>query len=144
MRFLLTRLQIFVTLILKPSLLFKLHPNSFLSLIFLMTSLSILIENDSSILKMRWHLPAISFKRLFENHSKSIFPTSPLGSLGNVPKNCSKMIWRIYKNCEKAKNILNWYSISIIIGANYIWQNRIKKLLVWHSNDKSLSSLFLD
>ena len=28
------------------------------------------------------------------------------GSLGNVPKNCSKMVRKIYKNREKAKDIL--------------------------------------
>ena len=52
------------------------------------------------------------------------------GSLGNVPKNSSKMVRKIYKNREKAKNILKWCSISIIIGANYISRNRVKKLLV--------------
>ena len=51
-------------------------------------------------------------------------------SLGNVPKNCSKMVRKIYKNREKAKNILKWCSTSIIIGANYIWRNRVKMLLV--------------
>ena len=72
--FLLTRLQIFATWVSKPSLLFKLIPNSFL-LLFLMTLLSILIEKGSSALKMRWHLSAFAFKKLFENHSKSTFPT---------------------------------------------------------------------
>ena len=52
------------------------------------------------------------------------------GSLENVPKICSKMVRNIYKNREKTKNILKWGSISIIIGANYIWRNRAKKLLV--------------
>ena len=52
------------------------------------------------------------------------------GSLGNVPKACSKMIRKIYKNRDKAKNILKWCSISIIIGANYIWRHRVRKLLV--------------
>ena len=63
-----TRLQIFVTWVSKPSLLFKLIHNSFLSLPFLMTSLSTWIEKSSSVLKMRWHL---SFEFL-----KSTFPTS--------------------------------------------------------------------
>ena len=40
------------------------------------------------------------------------------------------MVQKIYKNHEKAKNTLKWCSIFIIIGANYIWQNRVKKLLV--------------
>ena len=52
------------------------------------------------------------------------------GSLGNISKKCSKMVQKIYKNHEKAKNTLKWCSIFIIIGANYIWQNRVKKLLV--------------
>ena len=47
------------------------------------------------------------------------------GSLGNVPKNCTKMARKIYKNHQKTKNILKWCSIYIIIGANYIWRNRI-------------------
>ena len=51
-------------------------------------------------------------------------------SLGNVPKNCSKMVRKIYKNREKAKKNLKWCSISIIIGANYVCRNRVKKLLV--------------
>ena len=41
-----------------------------------MTSLSILTENGSSTLKMRGHLSAFVFKKLFENHLKSIFPIS--------------------------------------------------------------------
>ena len=58
--FLLSRLQIFATRVSKPSLLFKLIPNSYLLLLFLMTSLSLLkmvksslIEKGSSVLKMR-------------------------------------------------------------------------------------------
>ena len=41
------------------------------------------------------------------------------GSLGNVPKNCSKMVRR-KSILEKVKNTLKWCSISIIFGANYI------------------------
>ena len=52
------------------------------------------------------------------------------GFLGNNPKKCSKMVQKINKNREKAKNILKWCSIFIIIGANFIWQNRVKKLWV--------------
>ena len=58
--FLLSRLQIFATRVSKPSLLFKLIPNSYLLLLFLMTSLSLLkmvksslIEKGSLVLKMR-------------------------------------------------------------------------------------------
>ena len=49
--FLLALLQIFATWVSKPSLLFKLIPNSFLLLLFLMTSLSMLIAKGSSYLK---------------------------------------------------------------------------------------------
>ena len=52
------------------------------------------------------------------------------GFSGNIPKKCSKMVQKINKNREKAKNILKWCSIFIIIGANFIWQNRVKKLWV--------------
>ena len=52
------------------------------------------------------------------------------GSSGNVPKTCSKTVRKIYKNREKAKNILKWCSVSIIIGSNYIWRSRVRKLLV--------------
>ena len=52
------------------------------------------------------------------------------GSFGKVQKNSSKMVTKISKNREKAKNILKWSSISISIAANYIWRNRVKKLLV--------------
>ena len=41
------------------------------------------------------------------------------GSLGNVQKHCSKMVRKIYKNREEAKNILKWCSIFIIMGANH-------------------------
>ena len=43
------------------SLLFKLIPSSFLLLLFLITSLSILIGKGSSVLKMRCHLSAFTF-----------------------------------------------------------------------------------
>jgi len=52
------------------------------------------------------------------------------GSLGNVTKECSKTVRKLYKIRSKAKSILKWCSISIIIGANYIWRNRVKKLLM--------------
>ena len=41
-----------------------------------MTSLSIVIEKGSSVSKMRRHLSAFDFKKLFENHLKSTLPTS--------------------------------------------------------------------
>ena len=65
--FLLSQLQISATRVSKPSLLFKLIPNSYLLLLFLMNSLSILrrvksslIEKGWSVLKMRWKLSAFS------------------------------------------------------------------------------------
>ena len=51
------------------------------------------------------------------------------GSLGNVTKECSKIVHKLCKNRSKAKDILKWCSISVIIGANYIRRNRVKKLL---------------
>ena len=71
--FLLTWLQIFAKWVSKPSLLFELIPNSVLLLLFLMTSLSLLIEKGLCVLKMRWHWSVFAFKKLFENHSKSTF-----------------------------------------------------------------------
>ena len=41
-----------------------------------MTLLSMLIEKGLSVLKMRWQLSAFVFKKLFENLSKIISPTS--------------------------------------------------------------------
>ena len=71
--FLLTWLQIFTTWVSNPKLLFKLIPNSFLLLLFLMTPLSTLIEKGSSVLKMRWHLSAFAFKKLFKTIQKVLF-----------------------------------------------------------------------
>ena len=75
--FLLTRLQIFIAWVSKPSLLFKSTRNSFLSLLCLMTSFIILIKKRSFILETRWHLSALHFKNFFKNRSKTIFPSSP-------------------------------------------------------------------
>ena len=47
----------------------------FFLLLFLMTSLSILIEKGSYVLKVRWHLSAFAFKKLLENYLKAVFPT---------------------------------------------------------------------
>ena len=41
-----------------------------------MTILSILIEKDSSAIKMKLCLSTFGIKKLFQNHSKSIFATS--------------------------------------------------------------------
>ena len=41
-----------------------------------MTLLSMLIEKGSSVLKMRWYLPAFAFKKLFEHNSKNNLPAS--------------------------------------------------------------------
>ena len=71
---------------------FKLIPNSFSLLLFSMTSLSNLIEKDSSVLKMRRDLSAFAFKKLFENHSKSTFPTS---SFSRVTSTFSEHTYRV-------------------------------------------------
>ena len=52
------------------------------------------------------------------------------GSLGTIMKDCSHIVRKLCKNKDKAKEILKWCSISNIIGANYIWRNRVKRLLV--------------
>ena len=63
--FLLTQQRILATWVSKLNLLFKLILNSLLSLFFLMTSLFILIEKDSSVLKMRWHLSTFAIQKVF-------------------------------------------------------------------------------
>ena len=57
------------------------------------------------------------------------------GSLGNVTKGYGSIVRKICRDRSKAKNVLKWCLISNIIGANYIWRNRVKKLLVrWNNN----------
>ena len=51
------------------------------------------------------------------------------GSLGNIESNCYHELKNIIKDKIKLKALLKWCSISVIIGANYIWRNRVKKLL---------------
>ena len=63
--FLLPQQRILATSVSKLNLLFKLILNSLLSLLFLMTSLFILIEKDSSVLKMRWQLSTIAIQKVF-------------------------------------------------------------------------------
>ena len=69
---LLTCLQIFVPYVSKPTLIFKLASNSFLLLLFLMNLLSIQSKRIHQKFKS-----AFAFKKLFENHQKSVFPTYP-------------------------------------------------------------------
>ena len=52
------------------------------------------------------------------------------GSLGNITKECGGIVRILCRDRSKAKNVSKWCSISNIIGANYIWRNRAKKLLV--------------
>ena len=52
------------------------------------------------------------------------------GSMGNITKGCGSIVRKICRDRSKAKNILKWCSISNITRANYIWRNRVKKLLV--------------
>ena len=53
------------------------------------------------------------------------------GSLGNITKECGSIVREICRDKSKAKNVLKWCcSISNVIGANHIWRNRAKKLLV--------------
>ena len=52
------------------------------------------------------------------------------GSLGNITKEHGSIVWKICRDRSKAKNALKWCSVSNVIGANYIWRNRVKKLLL--------------
>ena len=52
------------------------------------------------------------------------------GSLGNITKGYGSIVRKICRDRSKAKNVLKWCLISNIIGANYIWRNIVKKLLV--------------
>ena len=75
--FLLTRLQIFIAWVSKPSLLFKSTRNSFLSLLCLMTSFIILIKKRSFILETRWHL-SFDTLRIFLRTAQKQFFLAPL------------------------------------------------------------------
>ena len=50
------------------------------------------------------------------------------GSLGCVKSETNTYLKQIVKDKNSSKRILKWCSISIIIMANYIWRNRVKKL----------------
>ena len=51
------------------------------------------------------------------------------GSLGCVTSETSRYVNELFAyNKEHSKRFLKWCSISNIIGANYIWRNRVKKL----------------
>ena len=50
------------------------------------------------------------------------------GSLGCVRKNVWNILKRFDDNKASIKGLLKWCSISAVIGSNYIWRHRMKKL----------------
>ena len=50
------------------------------------------------------------------------------GSLGSVRKDNWKVLRKFTADKTYIKNVLKWCSISNIIGSNYIWRHRVKKL----------------
>ena len=50
------------------------------------------------------------------------------GSLGSIKKDCFKNLKRFVNDTARVKSILKWCSISNVIGANYIWRSRLKRL----------------
>ena len=51
-------------------------------------------------------------------------------SLGSVRNDAWKCLKRFTNDKTYVKDILKWCSSSSIIGSNYIWRHRVKKLLV--------------
>ena len=51
------------------------------------------------------------------------------GSLGSVHKNAWTALREFSNDKTGIKALLKWCSISNIIGANYIWRSRVKKVL---------------
>ena len=51
-----------------------------------------------------------------------------LGSLGSVMKNAWSGLRYLKPEKNNLKQVLKWCSISCIIGSNYIWRHRVKKL----------------
>ena len=51
------------------------------------------------------------------------------GSLGSIEVNCYKNLKHIITEKWKLKKLLKWSSISTIIGSNYVWRHRVRKLL---------------
>lgn len=50
------------------------------------------------------------------------------GSLGCIRKNVSNILKQFCDNKNSIKDLMKWCSISTVIGSNYIWRHRIKKL----------------
>ena len=51
------------------------------------------------------------------------------GSLGCIRNNIWNILRRFSDNKKSIKELLKWCSISAVIGSNYIWRHRIKKLV---------------
>ena len=54
------------------------------------------------------------------------------GSLGSVHSDVWKYMRRFTTNITSIKGVLKWCSISNIIGSNYIWRNRVRKVTAEH------------
>ena len=50
------------------------------------------------------------------------------GSLGCVKKDVWKLLRKFTNDKCYLKDVLKWCSISNVIGSNYIWRHRVKKL----------------
>ena len=74
------------------------------------------------------------YKSLVECLSKNGYDVELLilcfGSLGSVRNDAWKCLKRFTNDKTYVKDVLKWCSLSSIIGSNYIWRHRVKKLLV--------------
>ena len=75
-----------------------------------------------------------SVNRLTECLSKNGYGVELLilrfGSLGSVQNDAWKCLKGFTNDKTYVKDVLKWCSLSSIIGSNYIWRHRVKKLLV--------------
>ena len=65
---------------------------------------------------------------LRENGIDTLLYVLCFGSLGCIRKNVWNIIRRFNTDKTSIKNLLKWCSISAVIGSNYIWRHRFKKL----------------
>ena len=62
-------------------------------------------------------------------HYKTKLIVLCFGSLGIIDRDVRSGLLYFKPNSEKLKKLLQWCSLSVIIGSNYIWRSRVKKLL---------------
>ena len=53
------------------------------------------------------------------------------GLFGKVRSDALKCLRKFSRDKVHIKKVLKWCFIPIIIGSNYVWTHRVKKLLVW-------------